>query len=140
MPEWVGAALPAKCRRCLEANDAIRYEEPSLVCSEETWWLTQLAPVRNEAGRIVQIIGSSVNITELKRVEQELRESDELLRKSEEKYRALFEEAFDGLFITSPEGVILDINRNGVIMFGYDTKEEVLVLDLERDVYASPTG
>jgi two-component system, cell cycle sensor histidine kinase and response regulator CckA len=64
--------------------------------------------------------------------------AQEALRASEMKYRTLFEESFDGLFITSPAGRILDMNRKGVAMFGYDTKEEVLRLDLERDVYARP--
>ena len=60
------------------------------------------------------------------------------LRKSEEKYRTIFEESFDGLFVTSPDGRILDMNKKGVAMFGYDSKEEVLRLDLEKDVYAYP--
>ncbi len=60
------------------------------------------------------------------------------LKQGEEKYRTLFEESFDGLFITSPGGRILDINKKGVLMFGYDTKEEILSLDLEKDVYAHP--
>jgi two-component system cell cycle sensor histidine kinase/response regulator CckA len=64
--------------------------------------------------------------------------AQEALRASEVKYRTLFEESFDGLFITSPAGRILDMNRKGVAMFGYDTKEEVLRLDLERDVYVRP--
>jgi PAS domain S-box-containing protein len=60
------------------------------------------------------------------------------LRESEEKYRTIFEESFDGLFITSPEGKILDMNKKGVKMFGYDAKEEILRLDLVKDVYAYP--
>lgn len=64
--------------------------------------------------------------------------AEDALQQSEEKYRTLFEESFDGLFITSPGGKILDMNRKGVAMFGYDTKEEIYSLDLERDVYADP--
>ena len=60
------------------------------------------------------------------------------LRESEKKYRSLFEESFDGLFITSPEGRILDMNRKGVAMFGYDTCKEMQDLNLARDVYAYP--
>jgi two-component system, cell cycle sensor histidine kinase and response regulator CckA len=71
------------------------------------------------------------DITERKRAE-------EATLASEEKYRTLFEESFDGLFITSPGGKILDMNKKGVAMFGYDTKEEILSLDLERNVYAHP--
>jgi len=66
------------------------------------------------------------------------KEADEAFRKSEERYRNLFEESFDGLFITSPEGKILDMNKKGVMMFGYDIKDEILSLDLEKDVYAYP--
>jgi len=64
--------------------------------------------------------------------------AEEALRESEEKYRALFEESFDGLFITSPAGRILDMNKKGISMFGYGSKEEILRLDLEKDVYAYP--
>lgn len=66
------------------------------------------------------------------------KQADDALRESEEKYRILFEESFDGLFITSPGGKILDMNKKGISMFGYDTKEEILRLDLEKDVYAYP--
>ena len=81
---------------------------------------------------IVSQLGDlSWDITDRKRAEEALRES-------EEKYRTLFEESFDGLFITSPRGKILDMNKKGIMMFGYDTKDEILSLDLERDVYAYP--
>jgi len=77
-------------------------------------------------------------VKELEESEARLRGTEKALKESEEKYRTLFEESFDGLFITCPEGRILDMNRKGVAMFGYDTKEEILSLDLERNVYAHP--
>jgi PAS domain S-box-containing protein len=42
------------------------------------------------------------------------------------------------LFITSPEGKILDMNKKGIEMFGYNTKEEILNLDLVHDAYSDP--
>jgi len=69
---------------------------------------------------------------------EERKWAEEALRQSEEKYRSLYEECFDCLFITSPAGKILDMNKTGVMMFGYNTKEEILHLDLERDVYVLP--
>jgi two-component system, cell cycle sensor histidine kinase and response regulator CckA len=86
---------------------------------------------RAEDGKVTRILGIRMDITERRRAEEALRES-------EDKYRTLFEESFDGLFVTSPGGKILDMNKKGVAMFGYDTKEEILSLDLERDVYARP--
>jgi len=59
-------------------------------------------------------------------------------RKAEWKHRILFEESFDGLFVTSPAGRILEMNKKGILMFGYSGKEEILNLDLARDVYETP--
>ena len=84
-----------------------------------------------ENGLPIALQGVTRDVTKRKRAE-------EALRGSEEKYRTLFEESFDGLFITSPGGKILEMNKKGVAMFGYDTKEEILSLVLERDVYAHP--
>lgn len=58
--------------------------------------------------------------------------------KGEDKIKGIFEELFDGLFITSRSGKILDANSKGVKMLGYDSKDEVLSLDLGKDIYAYP--
>ena len=68
----------------------------------------------------------------------ERKRAENALFESERKYRDLFDKIFDGFFITSPAGKIIDINKKGVLMFGYDSKEEMLSLDLEKDVYADP--
>jgi PAS domain S-box-containing protein len=86
---------------------------------------------RDESGNVVGVFAAARDITEYKKAEDALRES-------EEKYRDIFEESFDGLFITSPEGKILDMNKKGIEMFGYNTKEEILNLDLVHDAYSDP--
>jgi PAS domain S-box-containing protein len=60
------------------------------------------------------------------------------LIESENKYRSLFEESFDGLFISTLEGKFLDINRKGLEILGYASKEEALIIDLTHDVYTNP--
>ena len=67
-------------------------------------------------------------------VTQRLR-SEEERRSSEEKYRALFEESKDVVFISTPDGRFLDINPAGVELFGYASKEELLAVDIGRDIY-----
>jgi len=62
----------------------------------------------------------------------------EQINRTEEKYRNIFEESSEGLFISSPGGKILDINKRGLIMSGYNTKEEIYNLDLISDVYINP--
>ncbi len=87
---------------------------------------------RDPHGKATRILGIRTDITKRKH-------SEKALRASEKKYRDLFEESFDGLFITSPEGKILDMNKKGIKMFGYDTKEEIMSLDLASDIYADPS-
>jgi len=65
------------------------------------------------------------------------REAEEALKKSEEKYRHLFEESRDTLFIASSDGNLIDINPAGLKMFGYSSKEEILRANIGRDIYRS---
>jgi len=59
-------------------------------------------------------------VTERKRIE-------ETLRKSEETYRTFFEDSKDAVFITTPNGQIVDINSAGLNMFGYTSEDIALV-------------
>jgi two-component system cell cycle sensor histidine kinase/response regulator CckA len=61
--------------------------------------------------------------------------AEEALRTSEERYRRLFEESRDAICIGTLEGRLLDINPTGVKLFGYDSKAEMLSLDIARDLY-----
>ncbi|MBI5231416.1 MAG: GAF domain-containing protein [Coriobacteriales bacterium] len=62
--------------------------------------------------------------------------AEDALKSSERKFRELFEESFDGLFVTTPEGHIAEFNKKVMDILGYDTADEVRALDLARDVYA----
>lgn len=86
---------------------------------------------RDERGKVKGMIFVVNDITERKQVE-------ELLRQSEEKYRSLFEESKDAIFITSPKGQYVDINPAAVTLLGYDSKEELLKVDIAREVYYVP--
>ena len=52
------------------------------------------------------------------------------LEESEARYRSLFEESIDVIYITSRDGRLIDISPSAVTLFGY-TREELL----ERDVH-----
>lgn len=49
--------------------------------------------------------------------------SGEKIRKTEEKYRELVEQASDGIFIANGEGNYTDVNQAGLDMLGYTRKE-----------------
>ena len=58
----------------------------------------------------------------------EKRRAVEALRESEEKFRTLFEDSKDAIYIAAPDGWFLDCNKSFLNLFGY-TKEEVLKLN-----------
>lgn len=49
--------------------------------------------------------------------------SDQSMRKSEERYRLLVEQAVDGIFVWDVKGNCLDVNSAGCAMFGYSMPE-----------------
>jgi PAS domain S-box-containing protein len=59
------------------------------------------------------------------------------LRKNEARFTELFETLQEGIYITTPEGNILDANPALVRMLGYDSKEELLSRRVP-DLYADP--
>jgi PAS domain S-box-containing protein len=64
--------------------------------------------------------------------------ADEMLRESEERYRTLFEESRDAVFICTVDGRILEINQAGVEMFGYSSQAEMQHLQISEDIYLNP--
>ena len=89
-----------------------------------------LAPTRSEDGRI-KMYAYIRDITERKKFEKDLKES-------EEKFRNLFERVRHGLFISSKEGRFLDCNQAMCGLLGYENKEEFLKIDIAKDLYVNP--
>ena len=61
---------------------------------------------------------------------------EEKLRKSEEKYRKLFEDSIDVIYSTDLDGKIVDINQSGLELFGFK-KDEITKLNVYI-TYADP--
>jgi two-component system, cell cycle sensor histidine kinase and response regulator CckA len=88
-------------------------------------------PIRKD-GQLVGSVVTFLDISERKRAEAAHRES-------EEKYRDFIENATQGIFRANPQGDLLDVNPALVSMLGYGSKEELLALNLDRDVYENPS-
>jgi PAS domain S-box/PAS domain S-box/diguanylate cyclase (GGDEF) domain len=67
----------------------------------------------------------------------DLKQSEKQLKKSEEKYRCLFENSTDGIFLSTPQGNYIDANTALVDMLGYESKEELLDVDTSNKLYVS---
>ena len=62
------------------------------------------------------------------------KDAEEALRESEEKYRSLYNDSRDAIYITSRDGKFLDANQALLDLFGY-TKEELLDEVNVKDTY-----
>ncbi|MFW5837628.1 MAG: response regulator, partial [Desulfovibrionaceae bacterium] len=68
------------------------------------------------------------------------RRAEELLRRSEIKYRSIFDNATEGIFQTSPEGRFLDANPAMARLLGFPSREEMLAArpDIAHEIYQRP--
>jgi PAS domain S-box-containing protein len=82
------------------------------------------------AGNIYEVDGTSViqfNIRDITARKQ----AETAVKESEEKYRALMDNASDGIVINDLEGNILEVNKKMEVLLGY-TKEELLGMNFLR--------
>jgi len=99
---------------------------------EERWLLTSKVPILDHQGKITGLVGIGHDITENRQARQTLQES-------EDKYRALFDQAVDAIFLHDLEGRILEVNQVACLQSGY-TREELLhmnVFDLHPQTEAA---
>jgi PAS domain S-box-containing protein len=83
-------------------------------------WLSSRDTVfqRDKKGNVTQIIGLAQDITQRKQAE-------ELLSKSEQSYRELFNMVGQEIYILNPDGTFLDVNQGACEVYEY-TKEEFI--------------
>lgn len=91
--------------------------------SYEKNWVLRSYPVRNEKGALTGIVEIVTDTTERRRAE-------EAMRQSEQKYRELFENASDIIFILDLDGRILSCNASVSRTYGYE-REQLLGRNLE---------
>jgi PAS domain S-box-containing protein len=93
------------------------------------WFKTRGVPIRDGEGRIVKWFGSCTDITDL-------RQAEEALRESEQRFRTFVDHASDAFFLQDDTGVILDVNRQACESLGYSRAELVgkTPVDFDPDV------
>ncbi len=63
-------------------------------------------------------------------------QAEKSLIASEAKYRNIFEGSRETIFITTPEGRVVDVNPAGIELFGYGSKESMSEINVAREIYA----
>jgi PAS domain-containing protein len=81
--------------------------------------------------------GRAKDLEQILKVNEQLKkESIIALRESEEKYRTLFEDSRDAIYMTTRDGSFIDVNESALDLFGY-TREEMIGMNAEQ-TYVNP--
>ncbi|MEI6207604.1 MAG: PAS domain S-box protein [Desulfuromonadales bacterium] len=89
---------------------------PSLYNNKGAWVFAKASPLHDQSGNTIGAIESIRDVTQRKRAEA-------VLAESEERYRALFTRAGDGIFIMSTDGKLIEVNDSFARMHGYSVLE-----------------
>jgi PAS domain S-box-containing protein len=127
--------MKKRLQEYLEMNSEYRTEIRIRKKSGEWCWFIDSGEAieRDKGGRPIRMVGTIVDICELKKAERALRES-------EERYRSVVENSTLGIFRTSPEGRVLTANPALAEIMGYESPLEIIdtIEDLAEQVYENP--
>ena len=94
------------------------------ITRQPKWWDVVVSPIRGRKGEPEQLVAVSRDVTEQRQNESALREANILVTRSEERWRAVFENSAIGVALTDLCGRFIAVNRAYEKMVGY-TEEEL---------------
>jgi PAS domain S-box-containing protein len=117
---WQGRRQPCEGCPVKRAFDTGVSHQAEMESPDGRSWFVRSYPVRDAANRVSHVVEITSDITDRKRAEVELRES-------QQKYSNLFQYSCDAILVHDMEGRIVDVNERSLQMFGY-SRSEILSL------------
>ena len=109
--------------------DDLEIHRGSKIIPLEVW----ATPIYDAKGNITYAINTLQDITERQ-------QAQEALKKAEQKYRRIFENALEGIFQTTIDGRYISANPALAQIYGYDSPEELMtnVTNIQHQLYVDP--
>jgi len=101
----------------VEKGESYEHELELISAKGKHKWVRAIGRPVIQDGKVIKLIGTLQDITEQKEAQDEL-------KRNEERYRALFEQSNDAIFLNRLDGQIVEVNEKACEIFGY-TKEEL---------------
>jgi PAS domain S-box-containing protein len=114
------AASPHSCPFCRTGEGLDEYVHPVL----ERTYLISTSRIHAASSALLQTVHVLKDITDR--------------REAERRYRELFDNIQEGIYVSTPQGRFVEVNDALVRILGYSTRDEVLQLDIPTQVYFSP--
>ncbi|HCX29150.1 MAG TPA: hypothetical protein DHU55_05170, partial [Blastocatellia bacterium] len=132
-PREIAATFRENDLRVSASRETLETVEPYQLGGQDLWVLINKFPIFDNAGTVMMVGGVGVDITERKRAEKALRET-------EEKYRSIFENPVESIFQTTPDGRFIAANPALARMLGFDSPEELISTrtDIAQEHYVDP--
>jgi PAS domain S-box-containing protein len=112
-------ASPHSCPFCRTGEGLDEYVHPGL----ERTYLISTSRIHAASSAQLQTVHVLKDITDR--------------REAERKYRELFDNIQEGIYVSTPQGRFVEVNDSLVRILGYSSREEVLQLDIPTQVYFS---
>lgn len=103
----------------IESGAILEAEECLETPTETRYFISNKFPLLDHNGKVAGLYGVITEITDLKRVEK-------ALQQSQLKYQSLFDGAQIALFRTTMDGKLLEINNRYAVMAGYSSVEQCM--------------
>jgi PAS domain S-box-containing protein len=115
-PCWANSPMPELIARCL-AGDPVRQDLQYVARGGQIRWIDfQVTPLRAADGTIDGVVPSGYDITDRKR-------ADDALRRSEARFRNLYEHALAGIAVSDWDGRLQQCNPAFCALVGYSEQE-----------------
>jgi PAS domain S-box-containing protein len=116
----IGDKNPDGCPFCHLHGDSDEY----IHAGRDRTYLISTSRIHGAASDALQTIHVLKDITER--------------REAERRYRELFDNIQEGLYFSSPDGRFIEVNNALVRMLGYESREDLLQVDIARQLFVSP--
>lgn len=119
IPKDIIAEIRARYTRCLNAGTQINYEEKLIIYEKDSWWKTTLTPLKDSKGKTYRIIGSAMNITELKEAQQQIEKSRDKLEEMvvDRTSKLMRSQAILNSFTAHVPGILFVLDKKSRIIF-----------------------
>ncbi len=132
VPEYKQIVTRNYLRQYTDRSALTTTEYPARTKSGEVKWFNQNARLIIENNEVQGFYIIARDVTERHNAE-------EALIKSEERHRSLFDRMMDGVYRSTHEGKFVEVNPAMVQMFGFSSKEEMLNIDIKKELYFAPS-